>query len=320
MYGALDIDLFGHNAATNYGYMKNGIVDPNLFAIVVTLSNRQLTIILGDGLNSVMADPPTGKGVGTEIRTQYVQPALAAGNYTQAFVDGFQQAAKEINLVRNPPTQTPVPTPAPSVITNVDTSGIGNALLWIVGVIILGIALLIIIPLVYRSYRRNQDAAARRRSLQEQLAQARTVAADMITNLDFPADPHDQIQYRFLALALERERPDQLAQITAQYNQTYNRVADALSRFNALNSSTPTADADITAAVTGYQYVQSEIKDAAAFLAHITDLGKQVEQQTASAPDEVDQAKKALAAATGSLQRLVARRLPTSTSHSSTSH
>ena len=84
----------------------------------------------------------------------------------------------------------------------------------------------------------------------------------MITALDFPADPHEQIQYRFLALALENERPDQFAALTAQYNQMYKRVADALARFNDLNNATPATEPDISNAIAGYQYVQSEIKDA----------------------------------------------------------
>jgi uncharacterized membrane protein YgcG len=306
LLGASNITDFAHSAAANYGLENNGLVDPNLFEIAVTTTPRQIRVVWGDNLNSVMSDPPSGQGMGTTIYTQYMQPQLAAGNFTQAFTSSFQKAAQAIDLARNPPTPTPVPTQAPAVITNVDTSGIGNALLWIGGAVILGIALLVLVPIIYRTYRRNQEAAARRRALQDQLAQARTVAADMITNLDFPVDPNEQIQYRFLALALQKERPAQLADITAQYKQMYNRVPDALSRFNALNTTTPATEADMAAAISGYQYVQSEIKEAAGFIGHIADLSKQVQGQVTAAPGEVDQAKKALAVATSSIQRLAA--------------
>src|SRR5262249_32747267 len=146
----------------------------------------------------------------------------------------------------------------------------------------------------------------RRRSLQEQLVQARNVSADMITNLDFPADPTRQLQYRFVSLALQKERPAQLASITTQYNRTYKIVADALSHYNTLNSSTPTTAEGMTAAIAGYQAVQSQIQQATNFLTQISDLSKQVQQQAAAAPDEVDQAKKALAAATSNIERLAA--------------
>jgi DNA repair exonuclease SbcCD ATPase subunit len=142
--------------------------------------------------------------------------------------------------------------------------------------------------------------------LLEQLAQARTVAADMITDLDVPADPNGQIQYRFVALALGNERPDQLGTLTGQYNEMYGRVSDALARYNALNKVTPTTDADVGNGIAGYQYVQSEIKNADEFLKHIAELSKEVEGQIAAAPEETDQAKKALAAATNNLERLAA--------------
>jgi len=307
MFGASTIDEFANNAAANYGFTgSNGALDPNLFAIVVTTNPRQLELLWCDNLNAVMADPPAGQGAGTKIRTQFVQPQLAAGNYTEAYTSGFQQAATEISQFRIPLTPTPAPTAAPPVVTNIDTSGIGNALLWIAGIVVIGIGLLVLVPLAYRAFRRSQDAAARKRALQEQFTQARATAADMITNLDFPADPNEQIQYRFLKLALENERPDQLSDLTKQYNQMYGRVTDALARYNSLNGNKPSTEEELSAAIAGYQAVQSEINEASGFLGYLADLSKQVEAQTAGAPGEIDQAKKALAAATGSIERLAA--------------
>ncbi|MEO8287136.1 MAG: TPM domain-containing protein [Chloroflexota bacterium] len=310
LQGSSNIDDYAHAVARNYGLVSGDVsspqVDANLFAIVTTTNPRLVTIVWGDRLNPVMADAPSGQGWGARIRTEYVQPALAEGNYTKAYTDGFTQAAKVIDLYRNPPTPTAVPTQVPSEITNIDTSGLGKSLVWIAGGVVLFIALLIIVPLVYRSYRRNQEAAARRQALQDQLAQARTVAADMITDLDFPADPREQLQYRFLALALSNERPDQLATITSQYNEMYRRVSDALARYNELNKSAPTTEQGIADSIAQYQYVQAEINNASAFLKHIADVSKQVEAQTSAAPGELDQAKKSLAAATSSLERLTA--------------
>src|SRR5206468_6708840 len=141
---------------------------------------------------------------------------LAGGDFNQAFVATFKQAASDIQLYGNPPTPTP---PAPPVVTNIDTRGIGNALLWVFGSVVVLVGLVIALPLLYRRWRQGQEAEARRRSLAAQLLQARNVADDMITNLDFPEDPRQQIQYRFVALALENERPKQLEEITARYRQ-----------------------------------------------------------------------------------------------------
>jgi chromosome segregation ATPase len=301
-------NTFANQVAANYGLadVSAGTVDPNLFAIVATLNPRQITILWGDNLNAVMLDPPDGLGYGTSIRTQYMQPNLASGNYTDAFVQSFTQAASRISLFRNPPTATPVPTPQPTVITNVDTGALGRALLIGLGVIILLVLIAIFGPILWRSYKRSQEASIRKRSLQEQLLQSRNVAADMITGLSFPEDPREQLQYRFLALALANERPDELARITARYNETYKHVADALTSFTALNQAKYTTEQQMADAISGYQQVQANINLASTFLKEIADRSKEVEQQVASAPKEIDDAKKALAAVTNSLQRFAA--------------
>jgi uncharacterized membrane protein YgcG len=300
-------DVFAHQVATNYGLIdSSGLVDANLFAIVVGLNTRTIDILWGDNLNAVMADAPEGLGYGTRIRTQYMQPNLASGKYTDAFVQSFTQAARQISLFRNPPTPTPVPTPQPSVVTNVDTGALARAFLIGLGVIILIVLLVIFGPILWRSYKRSQEAAIRKRSLEEQLLQSRNVAADMITGLSFPEDPHEQLQYRFLALALADEHPDELAQITARYNETYRHVADALTNFTALNQAKYTTEQQMADAISGYQQVQANINVASTFLKEIADRSKEVEKQVASAPGEVDNAKKALAAVTNSLQRFTA--------------
>lgn len=304
--GASSIDEFAQKAVAQYGYVdSNGIVDPYLFAIFVTTNPRQLLIKWGDSITNVMNPAPDGRGVGDKIRTQYLIPKLAA-NPTQAFVDSIHQAAVEINLFLHPPTPTLVPTVAPPNVTTVDTSGIGSALIWIVAAVIIGIALLILVPVIYRAYRRSQEAAARLRALDEQLAQARNVTADMITDLDFPANPQEQLQYRFVALALQNERPDQLAALNTQYAEIYHRVSDALARYNSLNTNTFATEQAKQDAIGQYQYVQGEINNASSFLKHLGDVSREVEKQSAAAPEEIDQGKKALAAATSSLARLAA--------------
>ncbi len=303
-----DSDLFARKVAENYGLanVSDQTVDPDLLAIVVTLSPRQITVLWGDDLNSIMADPPDGQGLGTSLRTGNMQPKLAAGDYTGAFVDTFTTAATKIDLFRNPPTPAPTATPQPSVITNIDTSGLGMALLWALGIIIVLGLIAVLGPIIWRAWRRAQEAAARKRTLQDQLLQARNVAADMITDLDFPADPNEQLQYRFLALALGNERPDELAKLQASYHAMYDRVSAALANYNAANEAKYTTEEELTAGIAQYQSVQTEINAAATFLKEIAERSRQVENQVATAPGEVEEAKKALAAVTNSLERLAA--------------
>ena len=318
-----DDDAFARIVAENYGYINGGVVDPDLFAIVVSLNQRGLTLLYGDNLKPILEDSSGGETQGTRIRNK-VGPLLAAGvsasargnqaeasqKLTEAFNIGLTEAATVIDLYRNPPTPTPRPTPEPVATPqppiNIDTSGLGTALLWVVGIIVALGLLAVAGPVGWRAWRRAQESAARRRALQEQLVQARNVAADMITDLDFPADPAEQLQYRFLALVLGNERPEELAQLQGRYREMYDRVSGALARYNAANGAKYTTEEEITAGIGQYQGIQSEINLAATFLKEMAERSRQVEGQIASAPGEVEEAKKALAAATGSLERLAA--------------
>lgn len=300
------LDL-GHAAAKQYGLESaNDIVNPYLFAIVVVLDTRESSLIYGDNLKAAFEQPSrSGSGtVADQIRSQTLGPGLAAGNYSDAFSNTFGQAAQEIKLFRNPPTPTPVPTPVPPV--QIDTQGIGNAILWGLGIVIVVVALAIALPVFFRTRRQRKEAETRRRVLGDQLAQARNVAADMITDLDFPADPQQQIQYRFLDLALASERPQQLAAITGRYEQVYQQVSNAETQFSSLNQATYNTEQELMQGIAGYQGVQKAISDARAFLDWLDQTGKQLSAQRAGAPGEADQAKKAIAAATDALARLAA--------------
>jgi uncharacterized membrane protein YgcG len=305
--GQPDSEELAYAAAARYGFGgANRQLDANVFAIVVVLNPREITILSGDGVAPIMSQVRGGRAVDDQIRADYIIPQLSAGDFAAAFSEGFRQAAREADLFQNPPTPTTAPTPAPAVVTNVDTSGLGSALLWCVGIAVLLGAVGIGGPVLFRQWKRAQEAAARKRALQDQLVQARNVAADMITDLDFPADPAEQIQYRFLALALERERPAQLADVTKRYKEVYGRVSGALELYNTLNQAKPATEQELTTAIAQYQSVQATIREATAFLQQLADMSKQVEGQVSAAPGETDSAKKALAAATDSLAQLAA--------------
>jgi uncharacterized membrane protein YgcG len=290
---------YAYRAIRNYGLGSGlGNVDRDLLAIVVSLNGRQSTLIYGGNLSSTFARQRNNRTVSNIVRDDYLNKKLQNGDYTGAFVDSLRQAAFEI--------QNPPPTLGPSSVTNVDTSGIGEALIWIVGGLVVLGALAVVVPLVYKRWKTSQETAARRRVLQEQLTQARNVTADMITDLDFPVDPSEQLTYRFLALALERERPQQLSEVRAQYDAIYDRVSAALARYDATNKGTYSTEEEMTSAISQYQGVQSEIKHASEFLQKLADLGRQVEEQIRAAPGEVDAAKKALAAAAEATQKLAA--------------
>jgi hypothetical protein len=294
----------GRAAARQYGLASDpATLDPDLFAIVVILDSRQSAIIYGDRLKSALEQSRPGGTLVDQIRADHLNPNLAGGDFTEAYVDSINYAAEQIDLFRNP---LPTATPQPSIVRTVDTSGIGDALIWIFLGIVVVIGLAIAGPVLWRNYRRGQERAARIRSLREQLAQARNVAADMITSLDFPADPNEQIQYRFLALALGRERPEQLAQLTKQYRTIYGSLSDALARYNQLNERTFNTEQELTQGIAEYQWVQSTFKNAGDFLQHLSAVSEEVEGQTAAALGEVDAAKKAIAAATDELVRLAA--------------
>jgi hypothetical protein len=316
-------DAFARTIAQSYGYINGAVVDPDLLSIVVSLNQRRFILLYGDNLRPIFEDTSRGETPATTIRNK-VGPLLAAGvsasasgnkaeaseKLTEAFVTGLTEAASVIDLYRNPPTPTPRPTPEPVATPQppitIDTSGLGTAFLWVVGIIVALGLLAVAGPLGWRAWRRAQESAARRRALREQLVQARNVAADMITDLDFPADPAEQLQYRFLALVLGNERPEELAQLQGRYHEMYGRVSGALARYNAANSAKYTTEEEMTAGIGQYQGIQSEINLAATFLKEMAERSRQVEGQIASAPGEVDEAKKALAAATGSLERLAA--------------
>lgn len=302
--GYADAPQLAQAAAQQYGLASgSNALDPNLLAIVVILDSRRSTLLYGDALVPPLNQTSDQGTVADKVRTSYLNPNLAAGDYNKAFTSAIGYTAGQISNYRNPP---PTATPVPSVINNVDTSGIGSALVWIVGGIALLIALFIIVPLVWRQYRKGQEAAGRLRTLREQLLQARNVAADMITNLEFPGDPNEQIQYRFLALALANERPQQLANITGQYKALYARLSDALARYNALNERQPNTEQELTTGIAEYQQVQATVKEASDFLQKLDEMGKGVQTQVNSAPGEADSAKKAIAAATDELARLAA--------------
>jgi hypothetical protein len=275
--------------------------DPDLFLVVVALGPRQNLIVYGDALQREMEQTTGGGTVADDIRLDTLNPSLARAQYTEAFVNTFREAAERIDLYRNPPA---APTPQPPV--NIDTRGIGSALIWIaVGVAVL-IGLAIGVPLVLRSIRRNQEAAARKRALSEQLTQARHVTADMITDLDFPVDPREQIQFRFLALALEHERPEELAQVEQQYNQMRQRVAKALDRYDDINVAALKTEDEMKRGISDYQGIQTEIKAAQDFINGLAERGRELDAQISAAPGEVDQAKKALAAASDAVAKLAA--------------
>lgn len=302
-FGA-DASGLGQAAAQQYGLSSApGVLDPDLLAIVVILDSRQASIIYGDRLKSALEQRRGGGTLADQIRSDYLNPNLAGGDFTGAYVESINYAADQIDLFRNPP---PTATPQPAVVTQVSTEGIGDALLWIFLGIVVVIGLAILGPVLWRNYKRNQERATRIRTLREQLAQARNVAADMITSLDFPAEPNEQIQYRFLALALGRERPQQLAQLTAQYKMIYASMSDALARFDLLNERTFNTEEELTQGIAEYQWVQATYKNAGDFLQHLSTAGKEVEGQMAAAPGEIDAAKKAIAAATDELARLAA--------------
>lgn len=321
-----DNDAFARQVGSNYGYISggaNGVVDPDFFAIIVSLNQRQLTLLYGDNLVAALEGTnSSGQQTAANIRSR-MGPLLAAAlsssdpqvtsdKLSEAFETGFSLARDAIDLYRNPPTSTPRPTvgptntPQPTIITNVDTSGIGTAFLWGLGIVILVIALAIFGPMLWRAWKKSQEAAARKQALREQLTQARNVAADMITDLEFPADPAEQLQYRFLALALGNERPEELSQLRARYGEMYQRVSGALARYDAVNQAKYTTDEELTSGIAQYQGIQNDINAAATFLKEIAERSRQVEGQIASAPAEVDEAKKALAAATNSVERLAA--------------
>jgi uncharacterized membrane protein YgcG len=300
--GSSAIDV-ARAAAAQEGLMPNGALDADLFAVAVLVNERQSAIVYGDRLKAAMEQRADGGTVADDLREHALNPNLPGANYAQGFVDTFTQAAQRIQVFRNPPTATPPPPPS---VTNIDTSGLGDALVWVfVGIVVL-LVLVIGGPMLFRSWRRGQEAAARRKALQEQLAQARNVTADMLTDLSFPADPNEQLEYRFVALTLQNERPQDLEQINADYRSMYNRVAAALEQFNALNQSNPTTEQAMTDAIAQYQQVQSEVQGAQGFLQHIEDYAKQLNEQAGAAPSEVEQAKKALAAANDSAQRFAA--------------
>lgn len=320
-----DDNAFVRTVAANYGYANGDLVDPALVAIVVSLNQRRLMLLYGDNYIPVFEAGTGGQTVGDALQSK-MRPLLAAGltalaagdeaqtseKLTEAFVSGLTDAATAIDRFQNPPSPTPRPTaaptatPQPPVVNNFDFSGLGTTLLWIVGIIAALIILAVLGPIGWRAWRKAQETAARRRALQEQLVQARNVAADMITDLEFPADPAEQLQFRFLALALGNERQEELAQLQAHYREMYNRVSAALARYNAANEARYATEEELTAGIAQYQTVQSEINAAATFLKDVAERSRQVEGQIASAPGEVGEAKKALAAVTASVERLAA--------------
>ncbi|MDQ3928007.1 MAG: hypothetical protein M3328_02540, partial [Chloroflexota bacterium] len=182
-----DARALGEAAVREYGLVSNsGALDPDLLAIVVVLDARQAAVIYGDRLAPALEQRRGAVALADQIRLEHLNPKLAGGDFTGAYVDSINFAAEQIGLFRNPP---PTATPQPPVVTTVDTDALGDALLWIfVGVVVL-IGLAVLGPVLWRNYRRNREQAARIAALREQLLQARNVAADMITSLDFPAEP-----------------------------------------------------------------------------------------------------------------------------------
>ncbi len=298
-----DIDTLARRAIADYGLSTGGALDPDLFAVVVALDIRRDIIVYGDRLKPIMEQPRGNGTLADYLRVTYLEPDLAGGQYTRAFVQTLDRAAREIDLYRNPP---PTATPQPTVITQVDTTAIGNALIVCLLVLLVVGALAIFGPMLWRRYTQMREAAARRRALQAQLVQARNVAADMITGLDFPPNPEEQLQYRFLALSLGQERADQLAEITRQYRQLYDRLSHALALYNDLGQRRFTTEEELSWAIAQYQFVQNEVRAASDFLQQLDALGRQIEAQIASAPHEVDAAKKAIAAANDQLTALAA--------------
>lgn len=302
--GFADAPELAKAAAKQYGLTSaNGSLDPNLLAIVVILDSRRSGLFYGDAVRPAL-DISGGSGtIADQARNKYLNTNLAAGDYTKAFTSTIDFTASQIANYQNPPpTATPLAPVINNVSNNFDLGWIG----WVIGGIALLIALFIIVPLVWRQYRRGQEAAARLRALREQMLQARNVAADMITNLEFPADPNEQIQYRFLALALAKERPQQLANITGQYKAIYSRLADALARYNVLNERQFTTEQDLTIGIAEYGQVQATVKEASDYLQTLAQTGKSVETQVNAAPGEADSAKKAIAAATNELAQFAA--------------
>ena len=301
--GGASVVEVGQEAARKEGLAQGDVLNANLLAVVVLVNERQSALVYGDALVDEMEARSGDVTVADDLRENVLNAELPGGNYTAGFVNTFTEAAERIELFRNPPTPTAAPPPS---VTNVDTSGLGGALIWIFLGIVLVLALAIGGPLLFRTWRRNQEAAARRQALQEQLVQARNVTADMLTDLHFPADPNEQLEYRFVALTLRDERPEELARIDADYRTMYTRVAGALERFNALNESKPATEQQMTDAIAQYQQVQSDVSAATGFLKHIEEYAQRLGEQAGAAPGEVEQAKKALAAATASVQRFAA--------------
>ncbi|MDQ3930416.1 MAG: TPM domain-containing protein, partial [Chloroflexota bacterium] len=132
--GQPNSESLAYAAAAQYGFGgPDRQLDANVFAIVVVLNPQQITLLSGDSVAPIMGQVREGRAVDDQIRADYIIPKLSAGEFGDAFSEGFRQAAREAGLFQNPPTPTTPPTPAPPVVTNVDTSGLGSALLWCVG-------------------------------------------------------------------------------------------------------------------------------------------------------------------------------------------
>jgi len=125
--GGVDENTYARQAAQHYGFGSTDVPDPNLLALVVILDTRRSIVLYGDALKPVMEQSQGNSSAADVIRSNYLNPKLASGDYTAAFVDSFNQAVKDVN-------PAPTPPPQPAVVNNVDTSGIGNAILWGLGI------------------------------------------------------------------------------------------------------------------------------------------------------------------------------------------
>jgi hypothetical protein len=262
--GFSDTGDLAEAAALHYGYGSGNTLHPGIFILVLVQDSGDTFLLYGEGLDAFDQTDDKGRTLAHRIRVDYLVTLASEGKVTEAFAESFEKAASEIrqyNSDSSPPTPSSSDGGAPDLFNFV----LNTMLFFGVAAALYGF--------IWPRIRNGRAKVAHHRDLIARFNSERDATNEMISDLEFPADPEDSIQYKFLRMELEHNHPELLAEITSKYHEAYKCLSNALDTYSGIAEQHPTTDEQMDDLVDRFKDVQQAAKEASDFLQQLTVMG-----------------------------------------------
>ncbi|MCG8353216.1 MAG: hypothetical protein MI924_36070 [Chloroflexales bacterium] len=259
------------------GLVRGDQARVGLIGIYVGLDNRYSDIRFGDNWNEALRTNDNFEA----IRNNQLNPGLAAGEFTQGYVDALEAIAE---AVANPPQ------PGGGTNIVVDTEGVRDNLLFPVATGAVGVTGVVI---GWRVIRRRRKAAQALASARQQFEEARQDAGNVIAIMgQLLKDAEEKAAFdrvSYAAADVERlaQAQNEVKQRFSNAQLRFDEVGETLERY--ANPTIP----QYNEAAQGYQQVQELVTNLRTQLDQINAQRIELDKLAQQAPGEIDNAKKA---------------------------